>query len=351
MIDVRGMDPSSFEISRREEIEQVSFGKPHVFILGAGASIAAVPHGDRHGQLLPDMRGLSQLPEVQGLLSEAGIDQPVDDFEATYAELRADPEKTGIGGRIDDAVREYFGRIEIPPAPTIYDHLILSLRDKDLIASFNWDPLLMQAYLRLHDLGVENRPRLAFLHGNVALGVCLEDRVSGVAGAVCSKCRAPLEQAPLLYPVAEKNYEAHDLIANEWKILKHALENAALVTIFGYRAPKSDVAAIARFKDAWGDWRERNMEQFELIGRPGADPEKLEETWEDFIHTHHFEVVHDFFDSFVALHPRRSGEAYWNQYWEAKFINQNPAPRDRDLAGTVNWYGELMSYEGPDASP
>jgi hypothetical protein len=339
------MDPRSFEVSREEEIEKVFFEKPHVFILGAGASIAAMPKGDRRGRPLPDMRGLSRLAEIQGLLREAGFDEPVEDFEAAYGDLRADPGKGEISDRIDAAVRSYFSEIEIPEAPTIYDHLILSLRSKDLIATFNWDPLLMQAYLRLHDLGVRDRPRLAFLHGNVALGVCVEDNVSGVAGAVCSKCKKPLSQVPLLYPVAEKNYESHGLIANEWRALKRDMERAALVTIFGYRAPKSDVAAISRFKEAWGGWQDREMEQFELIGRPGADPEKLWDTWKEFIHTHHYEVVHDFFGSFVALHPRRSGEAYWNQYWEAKFISQNPAPRKLGLIETVSWYRELMDYE------
>lgn len=345
MVDARGMDPQSFEVSREEEVEKVFFDKPHVFILGAGASIAAMPDGDRHGRALPDMRGLSQLPEIKELLTEAGYEEPVEDFEATYAELRNDPTKSEKSDRIDAAVRNYFSEIKIPDEPTIYDHLILSLREKDLIATFNWDPLLIQACVRLGELGMRNGPQLAFLHGNVALGVCLEDKVSGIAGQLCSACRKPLDQVPLLYPVAEKNYEAHGLIANEWGILKRTLEVAAFVTIFGYRAPKSDVAAISRFKEAWGRWQEREMEQFELIGRPGTDPERLRETWSEFIHTHHYEVVHDFFDSFVALHPRRSGEAYWNQYWAAKFINQNPPPRDLDLAGTFRWYQQLMRYE------
>lgn len=345
VVDARGMDSQSFEISQQEEVEEVFFGKPHVFILGAGASIAAMPKGDREGRPLPDMRGLSQLPEISGLFRQAGYEEPVEDFEATYAALRSDPDKSEIGDRIDLAVRNYFSEIEIPDGPTIYDHLILSLREKDLIATFNWDPLLVQACVRLGELGMRNGPRLAFLHGNVAVGVCEEHKERGVVGQPCSDCRKPLDAVPLLYPVAEKNYEAHGLIADEWRILDGALQEAALVTIFGYRAPKSDVAAISRFKKAWGRWEEREMEQFELIGRPDAEPEKLRETWRDFIHTHHYEVVHDFFDSFVASHPRRSGEAYFNQYWKAKFITPNPVPRDLDLAETFRWYQEIMRYE------
>jgi hypothetical protein len=342
---VRGTDPRDFEVSRQEEIEKVFFGKPHVFILGAGASIAAMPNGDRNGKPLPDMKGLGELPEIRALLKEAGYSPPVEDFEATYAELRADDSKAELGDGIDAAVRAYFDDVELPDEPTIYDHLILSVRDKDFIGTFNWDPLLLQAYLRVSHLGVKSLPRIAFLHGNVSIGVCLKDRVSGILGLRCSQCKEFFEQIPLLYPVSEKNYEAHGFISGEWAALRAYLDDAAIVTVFGYRAPKSDVAAIEQFKHAWGKWQDRDMEQFEIIGRPGADPEVLEDTWDDFIHTHHSDVVHDFFDSWAAKHPRRSGEAYWSQYWEAKFVSENPPPLDRDLAGTVDWYRELLSYE------
>ncbi len=34
-----------------------------------------------------------------------------------------------------------------------------------------------------------------------------------------------------------------------------------------------------------------------------------------------------FFDSWISNHPRKTGEAYINQYLEAKFINNNPVPK------------------------
>ena len=33
-----------------QEINQIEVGKPHVFILGAGASYAALPNGDESGK-------------------------------------------------------------------------------------------------------------------------------------------------------------------------------------------------------------------------------------------------------------------------------------------------------------
>lgn len=38
------------EVSAEEDINQVIVGKLHVLILGAGASYAAFPSGDKHGR-------------------------------------------------------------------------------------------------------------------------------------------------------------------------------------------------------------------------------------------------------------------------------------------------------------
>lgn len=57
---------------------------------------------------------------------------------------------------------------ELPDSPTIYDFLVLSLTEKDLIVTFNWDPLLVQAICRVQRY-TSNIPQVAFLHGNVAV--------------------------------------------------------------------------------------------------------------------------------------------------------------------------------------
>jgi hypothetical protein len=263
------------EKSREDEVRDASFSRPHVVILGAGASMACVPQGDRHGKRLPDMAGLAAIEEIRALLIEAGADSPERDFEVAYAAIRADDSMREIADQVDLAVRKYFSDIEIVDRPTIYDHLLLGLRGKDLIATFNWDPLIIQAYRRLARLGSTNLPHLVFLHGNVALGTCRDDNETGVLYARCRVCGNHLEPVPLLYPVTEKNYEADDFIAGSWAALRQELERAALVTVFGYRAPDSDVAAMTEFKRALGTADRRQFEQFELIGRPGADPEAL----------------------------------------------------------------------------
>ena len=336
------------EVTRQEEIENPFFNRPHVVVLGAGASIAALPGGDRNGKKLPDMKGLASVPDVRALLAAAGIEDPEVDFEVAYSRIRADPEQQTVADRIDRAVRDYFDDIEIVDDPTIYDHLLLGLRPKDVVATFNWDPLIVQAERRLRLLDVTELPQVLFLHGNVAITVCLEHEQAGLRRSRCQVCGRPMEPVPLLYPVTEKNYEANAFIRYAWDGLRWGLKNGVLVTVFGYRAPDSDVAAIEEFKGAWGTPEERQFEQFEVVGRPGADPEHLRATWDAFIHTHHYRVHTSFFDSWIANHPRRSAEGWYKQHIQANFIDNNPVPRDLDLESTADWYRELMRYEQDD---
>lgn len=306
--------------------------------------MAAVPR-DRNGLALPDMRGLASLPEIEDLFREAGIANARDDFEAAYAHLRAGRQHEEVGDRIDSIVRDFFATVEIGDEPTIYDHLLLGLRPKDLIATFNWDPLMVQAEMRLRLEGVNDLPQVVFLHGNVAIYVCLDDAKAGLAGDRCPTCGKQLEPSPLLYPVTEKNYEDNAFIKYAWQTLRWGLEHGRIVTVFGYRAPVTDVAAIAEFQQAWGTPDQRQFEQFEFIVRPGSNHDETRLRWDDFVHTHHYDVWDNFFESWIARHPRRTGEVYYRQYIEANFVDENPMPRGLDLRSTVEWYQELMKYE------
>jgi hypothetical protein len=105
---------------------------------------------------------------------------------------------------------------------------------------------------------------------------------------------------------------------------------------------------MAEFQSAWGTSEERQFEEFEVIGRPGKDPEELRATWETFIHTHHYTTCHDFFDSLIANHPRRSTEAWYSAKIEAKFLDIKPVPQNRNLEATVDWYQELIGHESEE---
>ena len=64
-----------------------------------------------------------------------------------------------------------------------------------------------------------------------------------------------------------------------------------------------------------------------------------------FIHTHHYETHFDFYDSWISSHPRRTGEAYINQYLNTKFIDNNPVPKEFGFKELWDWYDRLKQVE------
>ena len=118
-----------------------------------------------------------------------------------------------------------------------------------------------------------------------------------------------------------------------------------MITIFGYGGPKADQEAIAAMKDAWGDKYQRSMEQTAFITRPGENEDDIRQAWGAFIHTHHYELHEDFYDSWIAKHPRRTGEAWINQYLDAKFIDDNPIPKNMDFQNLWKWFEQFKGSE------
>ncbi|HAR1433718.1 TPA: hypothetical protein IZ384_002901 [Enterococcus faecium] len=74
--------------------------------------------------------------------------------------------------------------------------------------------------------------------------------------------------------------------------MNNALEVAYMVTIFGYSAPKSDVEAITMLKKAWGAVKDRNLEEIEIVDL--RDENEVIQSWDDFIHTHHYSYHSNF---------------------------------------------------------
>jgi hypothetical protein len=255
----------------------------------------------------------------------------------------------GQSDQVDEVnaeIADYFSKLELPDEPNLFDVITLSLRGKDAIFTFNWDPFLLQSRIRLAARGAQGFPSLFFLHGNVRAGYCRNDARSGLAGRPCSVCGEPFEESPLLFPVERKNYQDGQLIEREWKALDHYLRNCFMLTVFGYSAPKTDVEAVGMLSEAWGTPAERPLEQTEIVIRPGADQEAIRGTWAPFIHSHHYEIHESFYESWQARHPRRTGEAHANQYLHAKFIDNNRIPTDfEDLKDLIDWFEPLMAGE------
>ena len=330
------------EVSPEVEIGQLRMGRPHVVLLGAGASRAAFPDGDANGCQLPLMMDFADIVPVGPTLESAGVDYISRNFEEVYFELSADERFAPVRAELETVIHDYFAALELPATPTIYDYLVLSLQPKDVIATFNWDPFLLQAVRRnLHV--IKKPPSILFLHGNVLAGYCSGDHVHGVLGYSCRECGAPFQPVPLLYPVGDKDYGKHPAIADSWNYLEKAFADAFMVTVFGYGAPKSDAAAVTLLSEAWGGWQERNMEEFEFIDV--RDEDDLLDSWSEFVHTHHYEVHASIHESWLLNHPRRTGEAYINQFLDAMFISKNPVPRSSGFEDLWRWFQPLLARE------
>lgn len=332
-------------------IKNVAFpGGGHIVILGAGASIAStLLDNEKNGKRLPSMNDLPKVIPMADLINKVPKHLYSDNFETLYSNLYCDNPNNPILSVMNDRVYDYFASLSLPDKPTIYDYVVMALRFKDLIVTFNWDPFLYQAWCGNRNHG--SRPMIRFLHGNVAVGYDEQDLKAGPAGAYRKLDMHYLKPTPLLYPTGEKNYEEDPFIKREWIRLREALHDDKTwrVTIFGYSAPVSDIAAIKLMNDAWGTPERRNKEQFELIDiRP---EEEVRAAWDSFIHTHHYDYCSDFFQSSLARCPRRTNESYFLRCFpctpEEAFHEECPIPYGG--FGTFeemwSWYQELIDVE------
>jgi hypothetical protein len=329
-----------------DEIATCDDRRFHVVILGAGASRAAFPNGDGTGKPLPLMRDLVAVVGLEGILRQHGIQPPYHDFEAIYSRVTADTALTELKNVIEQKVYAYFSSLILPDTASLYDHIVLSLRPKDVIATFNWDPFLWQAANRNHRFS--DMPTLLFLHGNVAIGYCRDCKVVSLRGQNCARCNRPLVDSPLLYPVTKKEYQRDPAIAGHWRTVISALKNAWTITFFGYSAPTTDVEAVELMKQAWGNVADRNLEETEIIDIRSED--QLLATWAPFIHTHHFRVQTTFYDSYIARHPRRSCEALWARLMEARFVEGSQLPVEANLEELRNWLQPRLDAEAASGS-
>lgn len=332
-------------IRREQAINQIKTVKSHVVILGAGASRASFPKGDRNKKKLPLMVDFVKRVRLAPLLKKTDVEYKGRNFEDVYADLHGKKEYSAICQELEEAIYSYFSGLEISDKPCIYDHLMLSLRQKDVIATFNWDPFLIQAYQR-NNRGYNNLPQMVFLHGNVSVGVCHKCGERGINGNNCSICHKLYMPTKLLYPVAKKNYNKDPEISDRWWQLNKVLERAAMVTIFGYGRPTSDVEAISLLKKGWGNPLDRSREQVEIIDRKDRDEKELRNTWASLIHTHHYDIRKDFYESWIAKHPRRSVEAFSGQHIENRLDTfsrypKKTIPTTTDFEELWNWFDGL----------
>lgn len=304
------MDKDKSEIE--EGYKDYILSRPHVVILGAGATMAAIPNGDKNGKHCSVMQGFIDNLGLRGLLNSVHLRTPSDNLEDIYSELSSRPECAAIVAELENRILDSFSLFEIPDEPTVYDYLLLSLRSKDYIFTFNWDDLILQAYQRVWNITTD-LPQLVFLHGNIGVGRCPKcGCIESLRNRFCRKCGTELMRPRILFPVKEKNYGDDPYIKNGWDGFLDILSRATIVTIFGYSAPKSDVLAIEAMKKAFSSTF-RKLDQVEVVDL--KDEDELWDTWCDFIAptNYHFKICRSIFDSILSEFPRRSIEGYFKR--------------------------------------
>lgn len=287
------------------------------------------------------MRDIVPVLGLQDLIAQAGLScMESEDFEAIYSKLYSiDPESV-ILKQIEERVEEYFGNLVLPGHPTLYDLLLLSLRRKDAIFTFNWDPFLVDAFAR--HVGHVPLPHIFHLHGNVRVGFCVKCGVAMLKNESCHGCGGNLTPTRLLYPIVQKDYSSDPFITSQWNQARDFISRAGIITIFGYSAPKTDKEAMAIFTEAWkGDDSQKPFEQVEVIDI--RDANELASQWSSFAFFEHYDIRQSFYDSRLAQYPRRTCEALVHAGFDGKFVE--PLDWAGNLEGVRHSVAELIVHE------
>lgn len=287
--------------------------RPHVCILGAGASVATIPEGDKNGIRCPVMNNAISTLRLEDIVAKADLKTKSTNLEDVYSEMSSRPDCELLLPVLENRVRNYFAGLILPDVPTIYDYLLLSLRGKDFVFTFNWDPLLVQAYHRVSEF-TDDLPTMGFLHGNTAVGVCSECHQSqDISNKFCVKCgKQKVKPSKLLYPVKEKTYCDDIYIKTTWESFLHYLSGCTLLTIFGYGAPASDKKAKEAMEMAYAS----NFRRFDKIEIINILPRQtIYDTWDPFFDrtNYKYDILDNFWASSLAKNPRRTVEEYCNR--------------------------------------
>jgi len=285
---------------------------------------------------------MTELPAVLGVTAELvdrGWKQYIKDFEKLFIEARKagdDDTCTLLSKRID----EYFLTLQLPSRPTLYDMLVMSLRPKDMIISFNWDPLIVHARRR----SPFPAPAMCFPHGNVALSYCSECKLVRPRSGICPKCQHDMKPSELLYPQPDKNYDTSPFIRDQFELVKQGFRRAGIVTIFGYSSPSTDVFMKQAISNAWGTPDVRDLEEIEFIDI--RSEMELYEEWRGIIHSHHYHTIPCFKDSWLNRFPRRTHEAFWDTHMDLldPYFPMCP-PETHDWAELRAFYARLTNAE------
>ena len=328
-------------LTREDLVKSPDRVEPHVVILGAGASKAAFREGDANGCLVPLM---NELPDVLGdpwrnLVEEAKLSGL--GFESQFTQLREDPTQSACLDEVEGMLLDYFSNLTLPDHPTIYDYLVLGLRQEDVIATFNWDPFLLLSHAR--NRAVAGLPDIRFLHGCVRYASCAEHDVLGQPGESCPNCRKPLVESSIMFPYGDKDYARDGIIVRDWAFVTEHLKSAFHLTIYGYSGPVSDYKAKELLLDGWKRTPMRRFSHVEIVDC--GDTDDLRRNWRKFIPFHHDVVVRSFWESTIAKWPRRTAEYKTAASLYGTASERIGPIRTKSLRELQEWHAEIADAE------
>lgn len=105
------------------------------------------------------MNNFIEIVGLQDIVDKIPDNLKATNFEELYSNLHNDNPDSEFIKEIEKRVFAYFNSMELPNEPTVYDYLVLSLRAKDAIATFNWDPFYTK-----HGADVENIQTIYLLY-------------------------------------------------------------------------------------------------------------------------------------------------------------------------------------------
>lgn len=288
------------------------------------------------------MDDLIEIIGLQPLIDQVGLGmEQKGDFETIYGQLASEPRHASAVSEIERRIDGYFSSLSLPDGPTIYDCLLVSLRAKDAVLTFNWDPFLFDAYQRNRD--AVPLPKIFFLHGNVRIGACVEHDTWGAKNGRCPACGQKFSDVPLIYPIPEKDYSKNPFIRRNWEAARTLFSEAFTITFFGYGAPESDADAVDLLKLAWFGRSKRTVEHIEIIDT--ACQPLLHERWSPFAPTLHYHVLRDFQQCRIARWPRRSCESLFYPMTQGSPCEDYPLPSDGSIAELQRYAADIARHE------
>ena len=327
-------------------IQSPSIVRPHVVLLGAGASLDAFPEGDESGLCLPLMHNLVDVvglgPLIETVASELGNEET---FEEIYSKLAETQRYGNLVKEIEKRIDAYFSSLRIPKRSTKYDFLLLSLREKDAVFTFNWDPFLFDSYMR--NAHIASLPKIFFLHGNVRVGICWNHpEVWGKRRGLCPICANRIQNVPLLYPIRKKDYSSHEYIRESWAAARYFFAEAFVLTIFGYGAPVSDTDAVDLLRSGWMERSNRKIEHVEIVDVVSSSV--LYDRWRRFTPTGHLKLIRNIWDSWIMMYPRRSVESLMRLVYYGEPAGTFPLVQSGTLRRVQEQILEIAEWEDED---